>query len=78
MNEVYEIPQGDATMYVTSNNLLPILIKSKHILNNEDVIDFNVKFNLLSLNRRDMFEFIEFLQSVVEEMSPSYGDKPPF
>jgi hypothetical protein len=78
MNEVYEIPQGDATMYVTSNNLLPILIKSKHILNNEDVIDFNVKFNLLSLNRRDMFEFIEFLQSVVKEMSPSYGDKPPF
>ena len=78
MNEVYEIPQGDATMYVTSNNLLPILIKSKHILNNEDVIDFNVKFNLLSLNRRDMFEFIEFIQSVVEEMSPSYGDKPPF
>ena len=78
MNEVYEIPQGDATMYVTSNNLLPILIKSKHILHNEDVIDFNVKFNLLSLNRRDMFEFIEFLQSVVEEMSPSYGDKPPF
>jgi hypothetical protein len=78
MNEVYEIPQGDATMYVTSNNLLPILIKSKHILNNEDVIDFNVKFNLLSLNRRDMFEFIEFLQSVVEEMSPSYGDTPPF
>lgn len=78
MNEVYEIPQGDVTMYVTSNNLLPILIKSKHILNNEDVIDFNVKFNLLSLNRRDMFEFIEFLQSVVEEMSPSYGDKPPF
>ena len=78
MNEVYEIPQGDATMYVTSNNLLPILIKSKHILNNEDVIDFNVKFNLLSLNRRDMFEFIDFLQSVVEEMSPSYGDKPPF
>lgn len=78
MNEVYEIPQGDATMYVTSNNLLPILIKSKHILNNEDVIDFNVNFNLLSLNRRDMFEFIEFLQSVVEEMSPSYGDTPPF
>ena len=78
MNEVYEIPQGDATMYVTSNNLLPILIKSKHILHNEDVIDFNVKFNLLSLNRRDMFEFIEFLQSVVEEMSPSYGDTPPF
>jgi len=78
MNEFYEIPQGDATMYVTSNKLLPILIKSKHILHNEDVIDFNVKFDLLSLNRRDMFEFIEFLQSVAEEMSPSYGDTPPF
>jgi len=78
MNEVFEIPQGDATMYVTSNKLLPILYKSKHILNNEDVIDFNVKFNLLSLNRRDMFEFIEFLQSVVEEMSPAFGDSPPF
>ena len=78
MNEVYEIPQNGSTMYVTTNKLLPILIKSKHILTNEDVIDFNVNFNLLSLNRRDMFEFIEFLQSVVEEMSPSYGDKPPF
>jgi len=78
MNEVFEIDQGSATMYVTSNKLLPILYKSKHILNNEDVIDFNVKFNLLSLNRRDMFEFIEFLQSVVEEMSPAFGDSPPF
>jgi len=78
MNEVFEIDQGSATMYVTSNKLLPILYKSKHILNNEDVIDFNVNFNLLSLNRRDMFEFIEFLQSVVEEMSPAFGDSPPF
>ena len=78
MNEVFEINQGSAIMYVTNNKLLPILYKSKHILSNEDVVDFNVQFNLLSLNKRDMFEFIEFLQSVVKEMSPSYGDKPPF
>ena len=78
MNEVFEIPQGDATMYVTSNKLLPILYKSKHILNNEDVIDFNVNFNLLSLNRRDMFEFIEFLETVAQDMDHDYGDSPPF
>jgi len=78
MNEVYEIDQGSATMYVTNNKLLPILYKSKHILSNEDVVDFNVNFNLLSLNRRDMFEFIELLQSVVQDMEPAYGDSPPF
>lgn len=78
MNEVYEIPQNGATMYVTTNKLLPILIKSKHILSNEDVIDFNVNFNLLSLNRRDMFEFIEFLESVVQDMEPAYENSAPF
>jgi hypothetical protein len=78
MNEVFEIDQGSATMYVTSNKLLPILYKSKHILNNEDVVDFNVQFNLLSLNKRDMFEFIEFLETVAQDMDHDYGDSPPF
>jgi hypothetical protein len=78
MNEVFEIDQGSATMYVTSNKLLPILYKSKHILNNEDVVDFNVNFNLLSLNKRDMFEFIEFLETVAQDMDHDYGDSPPF
>jgi hypothetical protein len=78
MNEVFEIDQGSATMYVTNNKLLPILYKSKHILNNEDVVDFNVNFNLLSLNKRDMFEFIEFLETVAQDMDHDYGDSPPF
>jgi len=78
MNEVFEIDQGSATMYVTNNKLLPILYKSKHILNNEDVVDFNVNFNLLSLNKRDMFEFIEFLETVAQDMDHDYGDPPPF
>ena len=78
MNEVFEIDQGSAIMYVTNNKLLPILYKSKHILNNEDVVDFNVNFNLLSLNKRDMFEFIEFLETVVQDMDNDHGDSPPF
>ena len=78
MNEVFEIDQGSAIMYVTNNKLLPILYKSKHILSNEDVVDFNVQFNLLSLNKRDMFEFIEFLETVAQDMDDDYGDSPPF
>jgi len=78
MNEVFEIDQGYATMYVTNNKLLPILYKSKHILNNEDVVDFNVNFNLLSINKRDMFEFIEFLETVAQDMDHDYGVSPPF
>jgi len=78
MNEVFEIDQGSAIMYVTNNKLLPILYKSKHILSNEDVVDFNVQFNLLSLNKRDMFEFIEFLETVAQDMDNDYGDSPPF
>lgn len=78
MNEVFEIDQGSAIMYVTNNKLLPILYKSKHILSNEDVVDFNVQFNLLSLNKRDMFEFIEFLETVAQDMDNDYEDSPPF